>query len=146
MLSPDAKQSANPFSDEEIAQAKRYRTQRNLPQKGLQLRLDGSPLTRGKIGRVPVLLGFDAPMNEWLRDRAASFGVPLSVLVRDVLATWRLLVLEAETDRGLKFGEDGPASIAVPERYPGYRESLRPEGLERSHLDGSPLTLEEMTD
>jgi len=134
--------SQSTFTAEDLRHAKRDRQQRNLPIKG-RLRIDGSPVARGAIGRVPVLLGFDQSMNEWLRDRAAAFGVPLNVLVRDVLATWRSLVLKAEADLGLRFDLDEPAEIAVPERFPGYRAALQPPGDLPSHLDPTPLGFDE---
>jgi hypothetical protein len=83
-------------------------------------------------------------------DRAAIIGVPYTTMLRDVIATWRELVLAAEQEAGLSL--DLPElnkeyeNITVPERVPGYRSALAPSGHVPSHLDGGPLSPKELLD
>jgi hypothetical protein len=103
-----------------------------------------SSLTPAKrLGTVNLQVLVDPAVAEWIHDRAAILDVPVGYLVRDVLVTWRKLVLDAERDRGISFDDDS-VTLEVPERHPSYPAQLRPNGRAHSHLDGSPLGLEEL--
>lgn len=81
------------------------------------------------------LLYAEADLLDWVRDRAALLGVPITHLLRDVLAEWRNLVIATEN----KLGEnlDGERKeISVIDRLPGYSETLVPGS---AHTDAATI-------
>lgn len=116
---------------------RRYNTFGGKPQE----RLPGSG--GGRLATQDFHVRLDTPLYEWLRDRAAILGVPYTILVRDVIATWCQLVVSSERERGIDLSA-GETTIVVPDRVPGYGRELIPKGKMPSHLDPSPLSIEEM--
>src|SRR5580698_366891 len=108
---------------------------------------DGKP-HNGRLVTIPTNIRLDSELWEWVNDRAAIIGVPYTTLLRDVIATWRTLVLASEQEAGLVLDlpelQQEYENIQVPERVPGYRSALLPSGNKPSHLDSSPLTPREL--
>ena len=110
--------------------------------------LTGVKRHRGQTATTSFWFNIEPGLGEWFRDRAAILDVPVATMFRDILVSYRQLVREAEQDAGISWdvpeGDDSLGEMVVPERHAGYRAQLLPAGHARSHLDGSPLGLEEL--
>lgn len=93
--------------------------------------------------KVEVGVPMDPALDEWIEDRAVILNVKKTHLIRDVLALYATLVREAEAEAQIDYGIRN-AAIVVPERSEGYKAALTPGGFSRTHLDDSPLGLEEI--
>lgn len=78
---------------------------------------------------------------EAIEERAAYLGVYTSTLIRDVVVMYIQEAARLEKAMGIT---DLSPSVTVPERYPGYAHDLALKGDAPSHLDGSPLGIEEL--
>lgn len=100
------------------------------------------PRPKRRTGVTQVSTWVTAEVDDYLRERAAYAGIPLGTLIRDVLSVWTDLCIQDERLNGM-LDLDKPEMV-VPDREPGYRDSLYPKGHEISHLDSSPLGIEEL--
>lgn len=80
-------------------------------------------------------ISLEADQVDWLKERADLLGVPFAALVRDVLRMFQNTVCSAERNGLVK---------ELEPRTPGYLSIFRLSSVESSHLDDSPLALDEL--
>ncbi len=97
----------------------------------------------GSGRRATLTIAVDIELMEWLQDRAALLGTTYTKLSRDVLAMWANLLRESEREEGVSW-DDAKHELPMPERHPGYTRKLIPVAAKASHLDSSPLGMEEL--
>lgn len=131
----------NPFADQVRSRVKRVPF--GGPQRGKQI-------GRAKVGMTWIRLRLAFGLHAWYADRAAALDVPCSFLICDVLTQYRELVRMADAEAGFQTAvpplDPAEEEMTIPERLPGYRAKLTAplRGTVRSHLDPSPLGIEEM--